>query len=58
MDPLEMKYRADIRSPAWTRVSPGGAWVVLNLMARALRQPFVDPGHQKTVNIFIVGDLP
>lgn len=45
MDPLEMKYRSNIRSPAWTMVSPGGAWVVLNLMARALRQPLVDPRH-------------
>lgn len=45
MDPLEMKYSSDSRSPAWTRVSPGGAWVVLNLMARALRQPLVDPEH-------------
>lgn len=46
MDPLEMKYSAEIRSPAWTRVSPGGAWVVLNLMASALRQPLVDPKDQ------------
>lgn len=43
IDPLEMKYRAEIWSPACTRVSPGGAWVVLNLMASALRQPLVDP---------------
>jgi len=43
MDPLEMKYSAVRTSPAWTSVSPGGAWVVLNFMARALRQPFVDP---------------
>lgn len=43
MQPLEMKYRSVIRSPAWTKVSPGGAWVVWNLVARALKQPLVDP---------------
>ena len=57
MDPLEMKYSADIRSPAWTRVSPGGAWVILNLMARALRQPLVDPGQHNKYNVF-VGLMP
>lgn len=43
MEPLEMKYRAVSRSPACTSVSPGGACVVLNFMARARRQPLVAP---------------
>jgi hypothetical protein len=30
-------------SPQWTRVSPGGAWVVLNFIAKALRQPLLAP---------------
>lgn len=54
MDPLEMKYRADIRSPAWTRVSPGGAWVVLNLMTSALRQPLVDPKDHNNYNVLVI----
>lgn len=37
--PLAMKYRAWRTSPRWTKVSPGGAWVVLNFIERALRQP-------------------
>lgn len=56
IDPLEMKYRAEIRSPAWTRVSPGGAWAVLNLMASALRQPFVDPKHNNDQTCLQRGD--
>lgn len=43
MEPREMKYSAEMTSPAWTSVSPGGACVVLNLMARARRQPLVEP---------------
>lgn len=43
IEPLEMKYRAVRISPLWTRVSPGGAWVVLNRMARARRQPLLAP---------------
>lgn len=30
-------------SPAWTKVSPGGAWVVLNFTARARKHPLVEP---------------
>ena len=30
MEPRETKKRALRRSPRWTNVSPGGAWVVLN----------------------------
>ena len=37
MDPREMKYRDTRTSPWWTRVSPGGAWVVLNFMDKALK---------------------
>lgn len=43
MEPRDTKYSAVSTSPLWTNVSPGGAWVVLNLMARARRQPLVAP---------------
>lgn len=43
MEPREMKYSAGITSPAWTKVSPGGACVVLNFIAKARKQPLVDP---------------
>ena len=37
--PRAMKYNETSTSPRWTSVSPGGAWVVLNLVERARRQP-------------------
>lgn len=37
MDPLAMKYNEVSTSPRWTRISPGGAWVVLNLRENALQ---------------------
>lgn len=43
MEPRDKKYSAVRTSPQWTRVSPGGAWVVLNFIARALRQPLLAP---------------
>jgi len=43
MEPREMKYSAGITSPAWTKVSPGGACVVLNFIAKARKQPLVEP---------------
>lgn len=43
IDPRDMKYRAVSTSPAWTSVSPGGAWVVLNFIASARRQPLEEP---------------
>lgn len=43
MEPLDKKYSAVRTSPQWTRVSPGGAWVVLNFIAKALRQPLLAP---------------
>ena len=43
MEPLEIKYSALNTSPRWMRVSPGGAWVVLNFIERALRQPGLAP---------------
>ena len=38
MEPLEIKYSETRTSPWWTRVSPGGAWVVLNFMDKALKK--------------------
>ena len=36
IEPLAIKYRDTMTSPWCTRVSPGGAWVVLNFIDRAL----------------------
>lgn len=36
MLPRDIKYREVSTSPRWTRVSPGGAWVVLNFKDNAL----------------------
>lgn len=35
-EPRAMKYSEVNTSPLWTSVSPGGAWVVLNFIDRAL----------------------
>ena len=43
MEPREIKYRDTRTSPWWTRVSPGGAWVVLNFMDKALK-------HRKSIS--------
>ena len=37
IEPRAMKYSETITSPWWTRVSPGGAWVVLNFIESALK---------------------
>lgn len=37
--PRAIKKRETRTSPLWTRVSPGGAWVVLNFMDKALKHP-------------------
>ena len=41
IDPREIKYRETKTSPWWTRVSPGGAWVVLNFMDKALENNII-----------------
>lgn len=38
IDPLDIKYKDVSTSPLCTRVSPGGAWVVLNRSDNALKQ--------------------
>jgi len=43
IDPLDTKYRASNISPLWTKVSPGGTWVVLNFIDKALKQPGLAP---------------
>lgn len=38
IDPLDMKYNDVITSPLCTKVSPGGACVVLNFNVKALQE--------------------
>ena len=39
MEPRATKYMASRMSPGCIRVSPGGAWVDLNFIDKALKQP-------------------
>lgn len=43
IDPRPRKYKAVSTSPQCTRVSPGGAWVVLKRMANARKHPLLAP---------------
>lgn len=43
IDPRARKYKAVSTSPQCTNVSPGGAWVVLNRIAKARKHPLLAP---------------
>ncbi len=46
-----MKYRASSMSPRWTRVSPGGTWVVLNFIDNARKHPGLAPDREWTPSV-------
>ena len=53
IEPLAIKYRDTMTSPWCTKVSPGGAWVVLNFIDRALESNNnFDIFHNLPLNVF------
>lgn len=51
MDPRAMKYNEVNTSPLWRRVSPGGAWVVLNFNESALKINETDENFKDMITV-------